>query len=110
MVEKVGQRLASVHNVRANARYSNQQHRMFRKIVLDRAGHRCQAIDNGKRCRVTERLQAHHLVRLQTQTNYDPNKGVALCPKHHAIAEKQARREQGADRKRKVEPHPGLGR
>jgi predicted restriction endonuclease len=60
----------------------------FRRAVLANAGHRCQAIEHGKRCEVTAGLQAHHLDRLADSRSYDPRKGVALCPRHHAVAER----------------------
>jgi hypothetical protein len=59
----------------------------FRTAVLDRAGHRCQYLDDqGRRCIATENLEAHHLRPFAEDPTYDPTAGVALCPRcHHEV-------------------------
>jgi hypothetical protein len=61
----------------------------FRDLVLARAGHRCQYLDQGQRCTATEGLEAHHLVQFREEANYDPTAGVALCPEHHREVERR---------------------
>lgn len=63
----------------------------FRAAVLQAAGYRCQAIENGQRCTVTDHLEAHHLDPLRTSASYNPADGVALCLHHHRLAEVRAR-------------------
>jgi predicted restriction endonuclease len=60
----------------------------FRKAVLAAAGHRCQWTEDGRRCKATTGLQAHHLQPLRDSQSYDPADGVALCRHHHALAER----------------------
>jgi predicted restriction endonuclease len=59
----------------------------FRRAVMEAAGHRCQYVDNARRCRITDPLQAHHL----EPGNDDPSTGVALCIKHHRQVDSHAR-------------------
>lgn len=56
----------------------------FREVVLARAGGRCEAIVDGRRCQVTEGLEAHHEVPLAMGGSDDPrSNGRALCRSHH---------------------------
>jgi hypothetical protein len=61
----------------------------FREAVLARAEHRCQWVENGKRCTETERLTAHHLEPFRETQSYDPKDGIALCTPHHRLAEQR---------------------
>ena len=63
----------------------------FRTAVLDRAGHRCQAIENGHRCTATTSLQAHHAIPLAHGGTNDPANGVAVCRPHHEVMERETR-------------------
>lgn len=60
----------------------------FRAAVLKAADYRCQWSEDGKRCRRTDHLQAHHLTPLVETLSFDPKDGVCLCPPHHALAER----------------------
>jgi hypothetical protein len=67
---------------------TTKQQTAFREAVLLAAGGRCQAVEHGVRCDVTTGLQAHHLDRLIDSQTFDPRRGVALCPRHHRMAER----------------------
>lgn len=60
----------------------------FRKDVLANAGHRCQWIENGTQCAVTNPLEAAHRVRYVDGGSDDPSNGVALCHDHHVAFER----------------------
>jgi 5-methylcytosine-specific restriction enzyme A len=62
--------------------------------VLVAAEYRCQAIENGTRCDVTDPalLEAHHLKPVRDGGTNDPSNGVALCRRHHRAVELTARR------------------
>lgn len=82
--------------------------RRRRAVVLDRAGHRCQALDSlGARC--TERAnQADHITRGDDHSLANLQ---ALCEWHHdrkTAAEAAAVRTVRPTRRRTPEPHPGL--
>lgn len=91
----------------SNQRYSNPQHKTFRQQVLKNAGHRCQYVEHGKRCTETK-VQAHHIKPIRDGGTYDPWNGLALCQKHHEIAEKAAGSHR--QRQRPQKEHPGWGR
>jgi 5-methylcytosine-specific restriction protein A len=68
----------------------DQAHReQFRLPVLERAGHKCEAIRFGERCNARATVADHHpierrtLVRLGLNPN-DPQYGRALCASCHA--------------------------
>ena len=65
----------------------------FRQAVLARAGHQCQFVNaDGVRCSTTLGLQAHHVLPIAAGGDArDPDNGVALCRRHHEIAEWAAR-------------------
>jgi 5-methylcytosine-specific restriction protein A len=79
----------------AEAVYLTPDHRAWRKAVIDRAGGRCQAYDNGIRCtRMApyDRLFADHIVELKDGGSpTDPANGQALCGRHHTIKTNHAR-------------------
>ncbi len=64
----------------------------FASAVLLNAGHRCEAVEDGVRCAVTQHLQVHHIVRLRVSRSMDPAGGGALCRRHHALASAAERR------------------
>ena len=53
----------------------------FRDEVVAAAEYRCQAVENGTRCDVTDSalLEAHHLKRLRDRGTNDTSNGVCLC-------------------------------
>lgn len=74
-----------------------REHQVWRQQVLRMAGHRCQAMVNGKRCTVCApaMLYADHIVeRRDGGPKYDVRNGMALCASHHTaktIRERTAR-------------------
>jgi len=73
------------------------EHRAWRAAVLRRAGYRCEAVDDGKRCevRAPARLFADHIIeRKDGGAPLDPANGQCLCGSHHSaktIAERAKR-------------------
>jgi hypothetical protein len=59
--------------------------------VLERDGHRCVAIEDGKRCLVVIGLVAQHLVPLAHPDAYEATAGVTLCTAHHREVDPHAR-------------------
>ena len=77
------------------------EHRAWRASVLSRAGYRCQAIDDGKRCevRAPARLFADHIhERKDGGAPLDPANGQCLCGSHHTRKTAEARSERMAVR------------
>lgn len=64
----------------------------FRRVVLARAGVRCQGVDAGERCAVIgpHNLHAHHT----EPGNNDPATGLALCERHDLMIDPRARPRQ----------------
>lgn len=59
---------------------------LWRKIVIKNAGKQCEAVEpNGKRCKKTKHLNAHHIESFSTNKwlRCDPRNGVAFCSAHH---------------------------
>src|SRR5690242_17323563 len=78
-----------------------REHRAWRWAVLQRAGHRCEAIDDGKRCevRAPARLFADHIVeRKDGGAPLDPRNGQCLCGSHHTLKTAAARSARMATR------------
>jgi hypothetical protein len=73
--------------VRKTPGRSSSAQQRFRVEVLKRAGWQCQAIEAGVRCEVTHKLEAHHLVLYRDARSMNPDDGVALCRRHHEMAE-----------------------
>ena len=69
-----------------NGRRDRGAQARFRQQVRAAAGHQCQAIEDGARCRETEG-QAHHT----EAGNDDPATGVFLCRRHHRLVDPHAR-------------------
>lgn len=72
---------------RADPELLTAEHKAWRKAVLERAGYRCQAIENGQRCTKAapdHRLFADHIVeRKDGGAKLDPANGRCLCGSHH---------------------------
>jgi hypothetical protein len=72
---------------RADALYLTYAYEVWRKAVVFRAGHRCQAMDGGRRCSKAapqHRMFADHIVELQDGgAPFDPANGQCLCGAHH---------------------------
>jgi len=79
----------------ADVVYLTTDHRAWRRAVLDRAGNRCQALDDGVRCTNAEpecRLFADHIIEIKDGGHAtDIANGQALCGRHHSIKTNHAR-------------------
>lgn len=77
------------------------EHARWRETVLRRAGYRCEAVTNGKRCtkRAPEhRMFADHIVeRKDGGALLDPWNGQCLCGAHHTAKTIAARNERRAN-------------
>lgn len=80
--------------------YRSAGHQAWRRIVLERAGFRCEAIEAGKRCdkaAPAHTLFADHIrERRDGGASLDPKNGQCLCGRHHTLKtlEVRARRMQ----------------
>lgn len=86
---------------KADAELLTPQHRAWRAEVMRRAGHQCQAIDDGRRCHVSAplRLFADHIrERKDGGDPLDPANGQCLCGRHHSLKTAKARAERMAER------------
>jgi 5-methylcytosine-specific restriction enzyme A len=67
--------------------YSTSQYYAWRGRVLDRAGHRCEATEDGVRCERNSpawRMYADHIKELKDGgAEFDPANGQCLCSSHH---------------------------
>ncbi|TGT72921.1 HNH endonuclease [bacterium M00.F.Ca.ET.159.01.1.1] len=64
------------------------EHRAWRDRVLQRAGYRCQAVEDGRRCAVSypSRLFADHIIeRKDGGSPLDHENGQCLCGRHHTL-------------------------
>jgi hypothetical protein len=86
---------------RYNAYIYSDAWRLVRGRVLLRADHRCEWVARtGNRCKATRGLQVHHLH--YRNLGHEPLEDLlALCPKHHAMADRRREREVEAARKRR---------
>ena len=75
--------------------YSTPEFQTWRARVVERAGYRCEAIDNGHRCskaRPDHRMYADHIIELRDGGQpFDVNNGQCLCASHHEIKTVAAR-------------------
>ena len=73
----------------ADAVYTSPAYVAWRKIVVTRAGYRCQAVDDGRRCTKAapeHRLFADHIRELNDGgAIHDPANGQCLCGSHHTV-------------------------
>jgi hypothetical protein len=69
--------------------YNSPEFRTWRSMVVQRAGYRCEALDNGHRCRKAHpehRVYADHIIELfDGGSLLDPNNGQCLCASHHEL-------------------------
>jgi 5-methylcytosine-specific restriction protein A len=67
--------------------YNTPRFQAWRAKVIERAGYRCEAIDNGHRCtkaKPEHRVYADHVVELRDGGQpFDLNNGQCLCASHH---------------------------
>src|SRR4051812_19775008 len=95
-VRQVDMRTARPIAKTADAELLTPEHRAWRNQVLQRAGQRCEAIDDGRRCPVSSpsRLFADHIVeRKDGGAALDVANGQCLCGKHHTLKTAAARAE-----------------
>ncbi len=75
--------------------YSSKEFLAWRARVIARAGGRCEAVEDGKRCRrqlPDHRVYADHRVELRDGgAPFDLANGQCLCASHHARKTAQAR-------------------
>lgn len=81
---------------KADAALLTSEHRQWREAVCDRAGWRCQWIENGQRCKRSrargDRMIADHIVeRADGGAPLDPTNGQCLCVQHNTLKGVQAR-------------------
>jgi 5-methylcytosine-specific restriction enzyme A len=80
----------------ADAELQTSAHRAWRRVVLVKAGFRCEAIEgDGTRCQAhapRDRLFADHIIeRSDGGAALDPDNGQCLCGKHHTAKTIDAR-------------------
>jgi predicted restriction endonuclease len=80
------------HRVRSTPGSTGARQAAFRAAVLARAEYRCQAVEDGARCGVTDSalLEAHHLAKPRDGGGSDPCNGVCLCGHHHHCVEAES--------------------
>jgi nitrite reductase/ring-hydroxylating ferredoxin subunit len=75
--------------------YQTAEYRIWREAVIARAGGRCEAVDNGKRCwkaQPRNRMFADHKVEIRDGgALFDPANGECLCGAHHSAKTAAAR-------------------
>lgn len=70
----------------ADSELLTPEHRAWREAVLRRAGYRCEAVDDGRRCerQAPARMFADHIIeRSDGGAALDPENGQCLCGSHH---------------------------
>lgn len=79
---------------KADPIYGLPEHRAWRAAVLRRAGFRCEAIEDARRCpRMAPqyRLEADHIIEIADGgSRYDLTNGQCLCRHHHKLKTDQA--------------------
>lgn len=94
MVRALDTRSAAPAPKAADPELLTPEHQAWRTKVLQRAGYRCEAIEDGRRCSVTapRRLFADHIhERKDGGARTDPANGQCLCGRHHTLKTVQAR-------------------
>lgn len=75
--------------------YHTPEFQAWRARVVERAGYRCEAIDNGRRCgkaRPEHRMYADHIRELRDGGQpFDLSNGQCLCASHHELKTMAAR-------------------
>ena len=78
--------------------YQTPEYRIWRETVIARAGGRCEAIVDGKRCvkaAPRHRMFADHKVEVRDGgALFDPENGRCLCGAHHTAKTAKARAER----------------
>jgi len=76
--------------------YLSTEHRQWRAMVMQRAHHRCQAVDDGRRCTRSapqHRMFADHVIEVADGgPMLDVANGACLCGMHHTLKTAAARR------------------
>jgi len=79
----------------AAAVYDTPEYRAWRTAVIARAGGRCEAIQNGRRCTKAapgHRMFADHKREISDGgAKFDPQNGECLCGSHHSAKTARAR-------------------
>jgi len=79
----------------ADALYHTPEYQLWREHVIARAGRRCEAIDDGRRCSKAEphnRMFADHKVEVKDGgLPFDVDNGQCLCGAHHTRKTARAR-------------------
>lgn len=87
-IATVDMRSARPIEKRADPELLTPEHRAWRAEVLRRAGYQCEAVENGRRCRVAApaRLFADHKKeRKDGGAPLDPANGACMCGRHHSL-------------------------
>jgi 5-methylcytosine-specific restriction protein A len=75
--------------------YNSPDFQRWRARVVERAGYRCEAIDNGHRCTKASpehRMYADHIIELRDGgQSFNLSNGQCLCASHHEIKTLAAR-------------------
>lgn len=82
----------------ADPHYGTPAHKAWRKKILDRAGWRCEWVENGQRCpkrAPTDRMVADH-VEERADGGADLGEGQCLCVAHNTLKGLQARKRRMA--------------
>jgi len=78
--------------------YHSPEYRRWRDAVKARAGYRCEAVENGRRCEGRGRLYADHIHEVADGGDrYDPHNGQCLCHAHHEKKSALTRRDRARD-------------
>lgn len=96
-------RIARPREKRVDPELSTAQHRAWRQEVGDRAGWRCEEIENGRRCEKSrvrgDRMFADHIrERKDGGDPLDPRNGQCLCGRHHTLKTARARAARMAEK------------
>lgn len=79
----------------ADSIYSTPEFKQWRAIVMERAGSRCEAMVDGRRCLKAaprHRMFADHKVEIRDGgAPFDPDNGQCLCGSHHSTKTAAAR-------------------
>jgi hypothetical protein len=86
-----GSYCARCQPVRTTPGRSARPQQRFRAQVIARANGQCQWWEDGVRCSERSELHAHHLAPFIETGSYDPRHGIALCLRHHRLAEERLR-------------------
>ena len=89
-------RVAQSEPKRADSIYSDPRYLAFRAAVIQRAGFRCEHVENGIRCTRSRagghRMMADHIVELKDGgAPFDPGNGQCFCVQHNTLKGIKAR-------------------